>query len=295
MLRGLLIWGGAYTAFAFGVSFLSTPERKLPAYFLFEMICLAPWTVWLFWMAAKRGAETMVGVVVQACVVLAVVYPIEIAGTFGKLWDFFEDKDSLIGVRLGGLPIEEFFFYPLTINFAVLLYLLVCDSLRSRRVPDIEVGSRRLFLGLGCAAAVFAGLGLYVLALRDSGAVVDAVRLWDDHGLPRYAEGPRSYRWTLIALFSLAVNMFVFYVAERHTALMLRAVIVLSGVFFLVNLLVELMGTSRGWWVYNGQQTSGMWVAAVPLENLPVYLTGVTLSLALFEATRRLMGAKGMP
>ena len=75
--------------------------------------------------------------------------------------------------------------------------------------------------------------------------------------------------------------------------MMLRAVLPVIAIFTVMCLLIDLLGISRGWWVFNSQQASGLMLGgAVPAENLPSYLTGVTLSIAAFEACRRLMGDK---
>ena len=294
MLTGMLIWGGTYLAATCAITVLSTPAHRLPSYLLFELVCLAPWTVWLFIRSARRGGAVAIGAVVQAATVAALTYVVEAECTYAGYWEFFQDRDVLCGVRLSGVPIEEFLFFPLAINFALLLYLWIVDYLRSHRIRDFKVPTPVLFAVLGGLSAVFAGLAVWTWLQRDP-AAAPVVRAWDSFGIPRLSGGPRGYGWTLIILSSVSVNFLVFLLAERFTALVLRAAIVLAGVFFLVNFLVEFFGTGRGWWVYNARQVSGAWVIAVPVENLAAYLTGITLSLALFEGTRTLLGEKGPP
>lgn len=295
MLTGLLLWGGVYLSTVVVISVFSTPAHQLPAYLIFELVCLAPWTVWLFVVAARKGQAVILAVLVQACVVAVLTYIVEVRSTYAKYWDFFQEKDVLCGVMISGVPLEEFLFFPFAINFSILLYLYICDYLKDHKISDISIHPRKLFLVLGGFAIVFAGLGFYVATLRDLTMVVPAMRTWEHFGIPRYTEGPRGYGWTLIILFSVSFNFLLFYIAERNTLLILRAAILIVGIFFLINFLVELFGTGRGWWVYNGQQVSGIWVVAIPLENLAAYLTGVTLPLALFEGTRTLLGERGYP
>lgn len=296
MLIGLLLWGGMYTAFALIFPHLSTPEGRLPGYFMFEVFCLFPWTVWLLCIAVKKGGATGISVLVQAFVVMAVTYPIHIAATHSNYWAYFQERDVLLGIRIAGVPIEEYFFYPIIISFAILCYLWFCQYMKSQRLSDLAVRRKTLRLILGSLSAIFFCLGLYVLTLRDPGQIVAATQTWDGMGVPHYAEGPRVYGWTLVCLFSVSFNLWLLYLAERFTPMMLRAVLPVIVIFFVVCLLVDLIGVSRGWWVFNAQQVSGWWVGGtLPLENLPSYVTGVTLSIAVFEGTRRLLGAKGLP
>lgn len=295
MLIGFLLWGGMYTIFALVFPRLSTPDHQLPGYFLFEVSCLAPWLAWLFWIAIRKGGATGLSVLVQACAILAITYPIHVITTHKLFWTYFQDKDVLLGVRIGGVPIEEYFFYPLTINLSILMYLLMCDYLKARRLPDLAINRKTLRLVFFSLSAVCFGLGFYVLTLRDPGQIAPATLTWDATGVPHYAEGPRNYSWTLVCLFSAGFNLLLLYLAELYTSVMIRAVIPIIGVYVLLCLLIDLMGVSRGWWVFNDQQASGYWIGGVPLEDLPMYVTGVMMPIALFESCRRLLGGRGLP
>jgi len=295
MLSGLLLWGALYIGTATAIWFTCSAGKIIPAYFIFEMVCLAPFTVWLFLLAARKGRAVVTGVLLETCVVAAVTYTVQVLATLSGFWAYFQDKDALLGPTISGVPVEEFLFYPLTINFSMLLYLWICDYIKSRRLPDINYSRRTL--GLICIgfSVAFALLAACVFTLRSPAQVQPALKFWTQSGIPRYLEGPRQYNWTLICLISIAVNAVVFYLAELKTSLMLRAALILAGIFFLICLLVNLLGTGRGWWVYNGQQTSGIWIGGVPLEDLAVCLTGVTLPISIFEATRTMLGEKGLP
>ena len=162
MLAGLTLWGSAYVAFVLAISRFSTPAHKLPGYFLFEVCCLIPWTLWLLRYAVRTGTVTAVSAVVQSCVVMAVTYPVHIVSTHRLFWGYFQDRDTLLGIRLAGVPFEEYLFYPLTINFAILLYLLTCEHMRTRGLPDLAVNRkwlRRFLFGL---AAIFFAAAVYV-------------------------------------------------------------------------------------------------------------------------------------
>jgi hypothetical protein len=295
VVAGLLLWGAAYVGVVVFISWASVPPHPLPAYLVFELVCLLPWTAWLLIKAARISRGVGIATVVQMCAVFTVTYIAEVTGTYSKLWTFSMSSDALCGVALSGVPLEEFLFYPLVMNFSLLNYLWICAYLKGRHESDLPIP--RVVLGrvLGGAAFVFILAGILPLFLRDISVSVPPSMHPGPLGIPRYEEGFRAYGWTMICMFSVAVNLVVFLVAERTTALMLRAAIPLSAVFFLICLMVELLGTGRGWWVFNGRQSSGLWVAGIPVENLPAYLTGVMLPLALFEFTRRLLGERGLP
>jgi uncharacterized membrane protein YoaT (DUF817 family) len=295
MMAGLLLWGAAYAAVAVAVTLLSTPARPLPAYLIFELVCLLPWTAWLIVKAARSSKGVGIAAMVQMCAVFTVTYIAEVTGTYAGLWTFSMTRDALCGVSIAGVPLEEYLFYPLVMNFALLNYLWICAYLKARHEGDLPVSRRTLAMVLGGASAAFLAMAMAILFLRDASVSVPPTGGAGPGGIPRFDEGPRGYAWTLVCLFSVAANLLVFLAAERWTALMLRAALPLSAVFFLICLMVELLGTGRGWWVFNGRQCSGMWVAGIPVENFPAYLTGVMLPLALFEFARKVLGEKGMP
>jgi hypothetical protein len=295
MLVGMISWGACYTAAVVAISIYGTPAHKLPAYILFESACLLPWFIWLLVRAYRKGRAVTIAVIGQACTVAAVSYIVQIVATNARFWDYFGDKDILTGIRISGVPLEEFLFYPLTINFSIMLYLWICDYLKARRIRDFRIKRKPLRLALGITALVFAALATWVYLHRNPADIRPPSRTWEGLGIPRYTEGPLGYGWTITCLLSVSANLVIFYFAELATSLNLRAVISLTGIFLLVCVLVESFGTGRGWWVYNSQQVSGLWVAGVPLESFPAYLTAVMMPISLFEYIRRLMGERGLP
>lgn len=295
MLAAMVTWGAVYGLTLLVLPFASTPNRPLPAYALYLALGMAPWTIWLLVQAGRKSAATRIATVVQACVVLVITFPVHLVATRSRWWDYFEDKDRLLGPRVGGVPVEEFFFYPLTIGFALLLYLWMCDELRRQKAASLCPGptARRFAFRLPAIGA--AGLAGWLLVRRTPALVEPVERCWDLNAVPHFAEGPAAHGWTAVCLASFAANLTLFEFAWRRTKLSLRAVILLTGPYLLVCLLVELLGISRGWWVYNERQCSGWAVGGVPVENLAAYLTGIFLPLSVFEVTRTWLGDRGLP
>lgn len=288
-LTAFLSWGALYAAFVLVLPYASVPGRQLPAYALF-LLCLTPWSVWLVPLVRRIGGAAPTALAVQAAVVLAVTYPVQILGTVHGYWDYVQDRDSLLGFRLGGVPVEEYFFYPLSLNMAMLYYLLVGERLRSRGVHDEFLKPSHLkTLLLGGAACCFA-LAVYFFLKREPLAIASPRQWWDDFAIPHLVAGPRDYAWTLTCLLSLSGALVALWVAELNTPMRLRAILPASAMFFLTGLLLDLIGLSRGWWVYNAQHTSGWWLGPVPLENLAMYSCGVPETAALFEGIRQLLG-----
>jgi hypothetical protein len=223
---------------------------------------------------------------------MAVTYPAHIVTTLGHNWAYFQDMDLLAGPHLAGVPVEEFLFYPLTINLAVLLYLLTVDVMKEKKLADFQIDRRTLRASLLGAAAVFFGLGAAFILMRDPSSVAAATQVRDAFGLPHYAEGPRNFNWTILCMFSVAANLTGLWIAELYTPMTLRAVVPVAVLFLPVCLLIDVLGTTRGWWVFNAQATSGIWIGPVPAEELPMYLTGVMMSISVFEGTRRIFGER---
>jgi hypothetical protein len=251
---------------------------------------MAPWSAVLVIRAARGGAGRLAAVFLAGCAQLVLIYPAHVLTTAAKDWAYFEDWDRLLGIRLAGVPIEEFFFYPLTINLALLSYLALRDRMDRAGVPDLRVDRSRLRAGfLALAAACFAA-ALWQWFRRDLGDVAPPSLGRDALGVPAYRAGPRHLGWVILCLTSAGGNLLYLWWAERHTALHLRAVLLALPVFLAQSLLIDLLGTSRGWWVFNAQACGPWWIGPVPAEELPMYTTGVMLSASLFESIRRWLG-----
>ena len=280
-----------FAAFALIVPYASTPAHPLPGYMLF-LACLVPWALWLAALLRRRGGAESASAVVAIATVLAFTYPAEIVATYGRYWQYFEDRDVLVGVRLGGVPIEEFFFYPLMLALALWLYLQACEQIRARRLANLSFPRGRLPHMLLAMSILCFLLCLWALARPEGLVNLPASRSWDDTAVPHFSEGRRDYAWTATCLAGLGGSLGVLYLAELTTLLQLRAVLPATLVFFTMGMLIDLLGVSHGWWVYNTQRVSPFWLGPIPVENLAMYLCGVPETVAIFEFARRLFGER---
>ena len=128
MLIALLLWGFAWTTFVLVAPHFLV-HMKLPSYLLFEILCLAPFTLWLVERAVRAGGAAALSIATLNVLVLAATYLIysgALPGTRLDHWDLFSNDYSsgvLLGIRIGVVPIEEFLFWPLLANMGMLLYL----------------------------------------------------------------------------------------------------------------------------------------------------------------------------
>ncbi len=285
-----LLWFAAYGAFALLWPGQSGPERPAPGYAWFLVLILAPWSVWLAWRSLRRGRVEFAAVLIAGCAQLILIYPVHIIATIDGQWAYFEDWDRLLGIRYGGVPVEEFFFYPLMINLALLMYLLFRDPAVNGRMPDIRWSRPRLRLAFGGAAIACFAAAVWMWTRGDPSHVVPALQARDGLGVPRYLDGPLHRGWAVLCMGSAGANLLYLWWAETHTALHLRTLLIVTPVFMAQSFLVDLMGVSRGWWVFNAQACSGAWIGPLPAEGVPMYATGVMLSISLYESARRLLG-----
>lgn len=290
MSAGWLAWFFAYGAFALLWPGWSGPAHPQPGYAWFLLLVLAPWSVWLVLRCARRGSGELLAVLLAGCVQLVVIYPAHVLTTGAKDWAYFEDVDRLLGIRYAGVPVEEFFFYPLTINLTLLMYLVLRDRFVAARIPDFRPPRARLRAGLGIAALACFAVAAWVWTRRDLTVIAPALQLRDAAGVPSYAEGPLHRGWALLCLISAGGNLLWLWWTESRTGLSLRAVALAAPVFVAMSLLIDLLGVSRGWWVFNAQACSGAWIGPLPAEELPMYVTGVMLSASLYEWFRRWLG-----
>lgn len=293
MMPGLLAWGGAYAAFALLLPQWSGPGHLLHGYFLYLAICFAPWSIWFYWMSWKRDAATAASVIIQGAVVAAVTFPIHIIATHRQFWTYFEDRDALLGIRMAGVPVEEYFFYPFMINMAMLLYFWLTDLMKARRIADFRINRSRLWAALLAAAVAFyVWAGYEWFMVRDVASVAMPAMSRDTAGVPHFAAGPRDCGWAILCLASTGTNLLGLWFAERFTPLHLKAMLLGYPIFFLICFLSDVIGVSRGWWVFNDQSCTGIWLGGVPLEDPIMYVTGMTLSLSVFSGCRRALGAR---
>jgi len=75
-----------------------------------------------------------------------------------------------------------------------------------------------------------------------------------------------------------------------RTAFILLVAIYVPYCFYL-----ELMACGRGWWVWNQQQTSGIFTWVLPVDSYLMYGTGATLPPLFYELFRSVLGPPSAP
>jgi len=106
----------------------------------------------------------------------------------------------------------------------------------------------------------------------------------DAAGAVRYSAGPKQYGWTIVQLLGWAGVLLCARAGWRHVNPGRLALLVVT--YFPFALFFELLACGRGWWVWNAQQTVGLFAWVLPAESFSMYLTGALLPTLGFELVR---------
>lgn len=258
--------------------------RTAPWYLLHELVVLlVPMVFLLVEVWPRLGAPERLAFVATSGLFISLSAVAEMIAIQQRYWWFFTQLDPLSGVDLGAIPVEEFLSYPLLLNLPVLWYLWL------KRVAPAEAsgaavgaGARRVLHGLAAACTIVA-VALGALGLWHGGSI-DAVTqpFVDAAGAVRYVAGPKQYGWTIVQLLGWAgVLPLAAAVWHRVHAPRLFLMVV---TYFPFALFFELLACGRGWWVWNAQQTLGVFTWVLPAESFSMYLTGALFPTLAFEA-----------
>jgi hypothetical protein len=260
---------------------------QLPWYFLHQMVlALIPMLYLLGATLPKVSEGQRLAFIATSAFFIAVSGIAEVTAIEHRFWWFFTEKDSLLGVQLGALPIEEFIYYPLFLNLPLLFSMWLKGALEPETESRPEnPGVQR---GFKLAGLAFAALGALLLAraLLSTAAPLDTTILpaADAHGALRYSAGPHHMGWTIVQLFGLSGTCSL--IAALWTRLALRRMVVTVLCCFPFFLFAELMACGRGWWVWNDRQVLGLFTWIVPVESYAMYLTGALLPPLVMEWVR---------
>lgn len=269
-------------------------QVKLPWYLLHELTVMLVPMVWLLVRVFPRLDESKrVAFVVTSGLFISASAVAELLAIEHRYWWFFEGHDALSGLTLGAIPLEEFLSYPMLLNVPVLWFL---D--RSLAAPDEPMLGEaraapiaRVLRALSAVAAV-AAVGFIGLALLSPSVPTDVVTqpFIDAAGAVRYSAGPRHYGWTIVQLLGWA-GTFSLGAAVAHRVRW-RTLLIVVATYFPFALFVELLACGRGWWVWNAQQTVGVFAWVLPIESFSMYLTGALMPVLCFEWLRGLWAAE---
>lgn len=263
---------------------------KAPWYLLHELTVMLVPMLWLLVRVYPRlDDSSRVGFVVTSGLFISLSAIAELLAIGARYWSFYEGFDPLSGLDLGAIPLEEFLSYPLLLNLPILWFLEL-----SRARPDEPVLGPARAAGLtkafkrASAAAFVAALGFIALALAGPATPLDVTTpaFVDAAGAVRYAAGPKQYGWTIVQLLGWA-GTFALGAAVAHR-LRWRTVLIVVATYFPFALFVELLACGRGWWVWNSQQTLGVFAWVLPVESFSMYLTGALMPVFCFEWLRGL-------
>jgi hypothetical protein len=261
---------------------------KLPWYLLHELTVMLVPVIWLLARVYPRLDESnRLGLIVTSAGFIALSAIAELVAIAARYWCFYEGFDPLSGLTLGAIPLEEFLSYPLLLSLPILWFLELSHS----RPNEPLLGEARaqslvkLFKRASAGALVLAGLFI-VLGLRAAPVPLDVATpaFVDAAGAVRYSAGAKHYGWTIVQLLGWA-GTFALGAAVAHR-LRWRTVLIVVATYFPFALFVELLACGRGWWVWNSQQTLGVFAWVLPVESFSMYLTGALMPVFCFEWLR---------
>ena len=245
-------------------------------------LSLSIWGVPVLLMTAFLHGKGLMSPLVRKSLVVSLLV-IAVLGSlldllFARWFFVFPDSGAVLGLRIDGIPVEEFGFYVLGGWFIALAYVL-CDefwlrrynrpdgdySRWARRVPRLFLPSRKGML----LVLLLAGLG------------IAAKRVLNPQGLPV----PGYF------LFLLAVAYVPFFLFERAVRSFVNwrgygmTLSVVLGISILWEVTLAIPG---GWWGYQEGAMLGIFVAPwsrLPLEAVTVWFF-CSFTVLLYEAAK---------
>ncbi len=269
------------------IHFADSRGWRLPWYFVQEMTLGALPMLWLLRALRSRLQRgEMHALLYTGGFFLALSYVCEYIALAQRYWWFYQAKDWLLGIEIVGIPIEELIYYPFLLGIPVLLYIYWQKHLGPEPATDARRQSRVIWwtVTVLATACIAVGVALFVRGLYLDGPAADLALdpAPDAAGLIRYTTGPAARGWTVIQSISLGVGLLSL---RRLWPRLHRAALTRSLVLYLpYAVVVEAMACSRGWWVWNSQQVSGIFTGILPLDSYVMYLTGFLLPILLYEA-----------
>jgi hypothetical protein len=259
----------------------------LPWYFIHEVLLIAVPMGWLLvetFPSMSRGDRLAFVVVSGFFVLLGSMF--ELVAIQNRYWWFYEQPDVLTGIQVGAIGIEEFVYYPAILNIPILLYVYLQGF--TPRTASFDEWGRPAKMGGALLGAGFIAWGIALLVItsfrHEPALDTSILPAPDAAGALRYVAGPAKRGWTVLQLISIgvAVLLYVF----QHRRLVRTAFILLVAIYVPYCFYLELMACGRGWWVWNGKQTSGIFTWVLPLDSYLMYLTGATLPPLFYELLR---------
>lgn len=285
MLKKALIWAGLFCIIVLGTAISDKFQWHLPWYFTFLVLVLfVPNILFIKYALAKNKMKRLV-VLAQMAFTSILMFICEITAIQYYFWGFFEDKDVLCGLYIGGVPFEEFFFYPLMLNVSLYAYLLAKSVFKETRTtePGPQI-SKTASIVVIVLMAVFTALAI-VIACNQTPEAGERIWMRDTHGNPIYAEGGKYHGWGITVAAGMAIAL-GFFLWGTRMFMDLKALIFAGFIVYIASMCIELVGIGRGWWVYNDRQLVGPKIFILPLESIFMYIIGVIFPAGVYETLR---------
>jgi hypothetical protein len=267
-------------------SFCDRAGIHAPWYLIHELVLMGLPMAWLlFDVYPKLSNGSKLAFIATSATFIGSSAIAELIAIGGRYWWFYTKLDPLSGVELGGVPIEEFLSYPMLLNLPVLFYLWLGTQFGAEKPVAFPTGTQRGLKLAALAAAGFAGYCLYrALTVHAPALDLSAQPFADAAGAIRYSAGPKQLGWTLVQAFGWAGTLLLLSKAHAQTAL--RRLAFVAAIYFVYSLFIELLACGRGWWVWNSEQTLGLFALVLPVESFSMYLTGALMPVLFFELIR---------
>lgn len=257
----------------------------LPWYFLLEVVMgVIPMTWLLIEVMPKAKPSERLAFITTSAIFIIAASIAELIAIQSRFWWFYQGLDKLTGLKMGDIPLEEFFFYPLFLNLPVLFYLYLRRYM-PEAAPPKPLGDRaRKYVRLAGWVLLAAGAALLVKALFTTTPPLDlTIQPADDgSGAIRYSAGPAQHGWTIVQAFGMSICAFMY--AAYADRVGKRRLVLTVALFFVLGFFFELMGCGRGWWVWNEQQVIGIFTWVLPIDSYSMYFTGGLMPILTFEA-----------
>lgn len=298
----VFLWSGCLlfsTLFVYGVIYHYNYFASLMILFFLPSVLMG----YYIWTRGDKCYCISIIIILSICFMFSVL--LEYIAVYLKFWTFFTDKDPLIGLYVGDIPIEEFLFYfgaNMQLCFLYSSIRLKFDSMgftaqkfrnwfKRERDKGIIVSDKSIqntvYIVLGIFTVILSVL--LIKRYRKEGSSETPAREYrDKRGLPVYIEG-RWYPGWFIAIVPFLVFGILWLRATLKKinipALFLSAVLNIT-----LYLLFEYNAIMRGHWVYNEQRLLGLRLAGtIPVEQLILYFVSFLFIVPFFETTRNVL------
>lgn len=259
---------------------------KAPWYLLHEVVLMGvPMAVLLFEVYPKLSKGSKLSFIATSATFISSSAIAEIIAIQNRYWWFYTGNDPLSGLELGTVPLEEFLSYPMLLNLPVLFYLWLGAHFGPEQPVALTASTQRTLKAFALAMAGFGGYCLYrALTVHTPSLDLATLPAPDAAGAIRFTAGPKQLGWTLVQALGWAGTLMLMVKAHARTAM--RRLGFVAACYFAYSFFVELLACGRGWWVWNTEQTLGVFALVLPVESFSMYLTGALMPVLFFELIR---------